>query len=290
MMNNILQNQNKPENLKKLAAQRQLYKEAKKYFMLQIWFTVPVTVLLAFLKLIPESVLGFNAAYVAAYFGIIIAIADQLVGYYIVSDYRTKAAKIQEQFDCEVFEMEWNMILVPKKVPVEVINKFARRYIDNPKYPLTDWYPEEIKGYSKEKAIYSCQQASLHYDRTLRTKFIRTIGIISASILLLMILVSLVEGLTLRNFFIQVIAPFLPVLIITLKIAFENRKSIKEANDGHAIISNFSSENVTPPMSELRKIQDKIYCNRKSSPLVPEFFYSKERMKLEEEMHENAAG
>lgn len=287
-MNNILQNQNKSENLKKLAAQRQLYKEAKQYFMLQIWFTVPVTVLLAFLKLIPESVLGFNAAYVAAFFGIIIAIADQLVGYYIVSDYRTKAAKIQEQFDCDVFEMEWNKILIPKKVPVEVINKFAKRYVDNPKYPLTDWYPIAIKDYSNEKAIYTCQKASLHYDRTLRTKFIRTTAIISGSILLLMILISLMESLTLRNFFVHVIAPFLPVLIITLRIAFENRKSIKEANDGHAITSNFSTENVTPPMSELRRIQDKIYCNRKNSPLVPEFFYNKKRHQLEDEMHVNA--
>jgi len=42
-------------------------------------------------------------------------------------------------------------------------------------------------------------------------------------------------------------------------------------------------------MHELRKVQDKIYCNRKDSPLIPDFFYNKKRQNLEDEMHENAS-
>jgi hypothetical protein len=287
MMNNILQNQNKPENLKKLAAQRQLYIIAKKYFMMQIWFTVPITVVLAILKLIPESVLGFNASYVASFFGIIITIADILVGYYVVSDFRTKAANIQEQFDCDVFEMPWNKILIPKRVTIEIINRFAKQYVDDPKKPLTDWYPLAIKDLSKEQAICVCQKSSLHYDRTLRSKLIRITSLISGSILLMLILISLVEALTLINFLVLVLAPFAPVLYLTLRIGLENKKSIKESNDGHAIITSFSSSKEIPIMTDLRQLQDKIYINRKNSPLIPEFFYKKKRVELEEEMNDN---
>jgi len=38
----------------------------------------------------------------------------------------------------------------------------------------------------------------------------------------------------------------------------------------------------------LRQIQDKIYCSRKDSALIPDWYYNKKREKLEEDMKLNA--
>ncbi len=44
-----------------------------------------------------------------------------------------------------------------------------------------------------------------------------------------------------------------------------------------------------PSIERLRAVQDKIYCHKKNSPLIPDFFYNNKRENLEKEMHENAS-
>src|SRR5882724_9458746 len=130
-MNNILINQNKPENIKRLEAQRQIYSEGKKILLWQIFLTVPVTVLFSLLKTIPPDKIGFNVTYYAALYAIVISLIDIFLFNYLIGNYKTNAAKIQEQFDCDVYDMEWNKIFVDKKVPNETVNKYAKKYIPN---------------------------------------------------------------------------------------------------------------------------------------------------------------
>ena len=287
-MNSILLNQNKPENIKKLQAQRQLYAEGKKIILLQIILTVPVTILLALLKTIPTERIGFSIFYYAALYGIIVAIFDIFCNK-VVGNYKTDAAKIQEQFDCDVYDMEWSQIFVGKKVPQETINKYAKKYIPNPKAPLIDWYPTEIGNYSPEKAIYVCQKTNIYYDSALRNKYKWTSIWVSLGILILLLIFSLGADFTVRSFLVQVIFPFLPVLVLTSRIVTDHSRTIKAANDLHQTINNLLGSHSELSMDNLRTIQSKIYCNRKDSPLIPDFFYNKKRQKLEIEMHENAA-
>jgi hypothetical protein len=288
-MNNILTNQNKPENILKLAAQRQLYKKAKKYFIIQIFITVPVTIILSFLKMIPSGYLGFNIVAVAAFFGAFITIADILIGHFVVSNYKCKAAKVQEEFDCDVYEMNWDKISVGKKVPREIINEFGRIYKDIPGLPLVDWYPVEIVGMSKEKAIFVCQKTNLYYDKSLRNKYVWTIGSTGLLILGIIVTSSLVGNPSFGDFMTQVFAPFLPILILSLKIIIEHFKSVKALGELNATVSSLSDSFNDPSMKNLRLVQTRIYVSRKDSPLVPDFFYNKKRKKLENNMHINAA-
>lgn len=286
-MNNILINQNKPENLKKLAAQRQLYREAKRVFGLQILFTVPITILLSLLRLIPSSDMPFNIATLIAIVSVLITVADIIVSQSIVTPFKNNAAKIQDQFDTEVYEMDSDILFTGKAVSPEIINRFSLRYVRDPKMPLEDWYPAEIKDYTKEQAIYTCQKTNLYYDSSLRTRFIRLTTIFSALTFLIILSTALAADASLNNFLLQVALPFTPVLYITLKIFFENNKSIRSANELHSVISALAGSKM-PTMSELRTIQNKIFCARKEGALVPEFFYKKKRSGLEKEMHNNA--
>jgi SMODS-associating 4TM effector domain len=287
-MHNILSNQNKPENLLRLAAQRQLYKEAKRYVVIQILITVPVTIILSFLKLIPADTLGFDIVGVAAFFGTVISIADYLIGQFLVSNYKCKAAKVQEEFDCDVYEMTWDKISVGSRIPQELVNEYGRKYKEIPGSPLVDWYPVEIAGLSKEKAIFICQKTNLYYDKSLRNKYIWTTSIVSIIILGIIITTSLIGNPSLGDFMVRVFAPFLPVLILSLRIVIEHFKSAKALSELHTTVSGLPDSTAGPSIPDLRLVQTKIFTSRKDSPLVPDFFYNKKRKKLEDTMHQNA--
>jgi len=277
-MNNILINQNKKENIQRLAAQRQLYKTAKNILVLQIILTVPVTIFFSLLKLIPETAVGFNIAAFAAVYGILLALIDLFVFNHFINLHRTDAAKVQELFDCDVYEMDWNNVFVGKKPQQETVNTFARKYVDVPGSPLSDWYPIEIAQMPREMAILTCQKTNLYYDSSLRKKYKN-----------LSILISLSTHITLQSFIVQILAPFLPVFILTSKIIIDHSKAIKSASEFHQSLDSVVDPHNLPSIDRLRAVQDKIYCHRKDSPLIPDFFYDKKRANLETEMHENAS-
>ena len=88
---------------------------------------------------------------------------------------------------------------------------------------------------------------------------------------------------------IQVIAPLLPAIVLVIKIYQENDKSIKTSSELRKAVLSLKQSNNSISMDDLRRIQDKIFCNRKDSALVPEWFYRKKRSKLEEGMKVNAS-
>jgi len=243
---------------------------------------------LSFLKMIPSNYLGFDIVAVAAFFGASITIADILIGHFLVSNYKGKAAKIQEEFDCAVYEMNWDKISVGSNVPREVINDYGEKYKDIPGSPLMDWYPVEIAGMSKEKAIFVCQNTNLYYDKSLRNKYIRTTGRASLLILIIIIITSLIGNPSFGDFMKQILVPFLPIFILSLKIIIEHFKSAKAIGDLSTTVSGLSDSSDVPSMADLRLIQTKIYASRKDSPLVPDFFYNKKRKRLEKNMHAHA--
>ena len=286
-MHNILTLQNRPEKIRMLAAQRQLYKEAKKFLMVQIFLTVPLTIAFAFLRLILTGV-NANITSLVIFLGVLVTIADILIGYCYVSNYRTKAAKIQEQFDCEVYEMSWESLCAGKKATSETVNEFGNKYVPVPNMPLEDWYPVEI-GLSKEEAILVCQKTNLHYDSSLRYEFVSAVVISSLVILGILVGIAFIGNPQFTVLLTFIVAPFAPVAYLTLKIYFEHRKSIKASDELHDTISALSESNKIPSAQELRTIQNSIYKSRKDNALVPDFFYNWKRKKLEAQMHMNAA-
>jgi hypothetical protein len=88
---------------------------------------------------------------------------------------------------------------------------------------------------------------------------------------------------------IQIVAPLMPAITLMIKIYQENSKSVTAAVELRNIISWLKQSKEMPSMEDLRKIQDKIFCSRKESPLIPEWFYKKKRSKLEEGMKVNAS-
>ncbi|MCD9014435.1 S-4TM family putative pore-forming effector [Parachryseolinea silvisoli] len=287
-MNIIKELQNTSENLKLLAAQRVTYARAKQIFGWQILLTVGFAVLFNFIRLLPkDSIIDFLPHILC--FSVLVSVLDLLVFVTFISKMRTNGAKIQEQFDCAVYNMGWNKYNSGAKADKNFVHNRSKEYTPDPKKPIENWYDLNIEDLSQERAILLCQETNLWYDSNLRDKFKNTALYVLIGMSTLSFIISLVMKQDVGIIVIQVVAPLLPAIILTIKIYQENHKSSKASNELKGALLGLKESSDNPSMEELRKIQDKIFCSRKDGALVPEWFYKIHRPALEEGMKVNAS-
>jgi len=292
-----LSRQNSPDNIRRLAAQKQIYFDGKSLFLWQLGLTGPVTILLSLTKVILSTVWKVDISWLSATVGLFLTIFELAIIQGIIGSRRTDAAKIQEAFDTSVYEMPWNEFLVGKRPEIETINrysrKFERRDRDGAKMrKLTHWYPIEADGMPLFKGILVCQKANVHYDFSLRESFRRVIFIVAGVTFLLLFAFTLVEDFSIRSILSQLVVPFLPMLTLSLKLNNEHSKSIKNLTELKQLLNRQVAEadaDNSLSIEILRRLQDRIYLSRKDSSLIPDQFYDRLRNRLESEMHDNAA-
>ncbi|MET3536695.1 S-4TM family putative pore-forming effector [Chryseobacterium limigenitum] len=291
MENTILTRQNEQANIDRLCAQKQIYINAKKLFMFQIIITVPVTVILALLKLILMLTFKIDISSYVVVYGIAIALSDLALITPLIGDTKKNGAKVQELFDCSVFALGWNSLFVGKKPPQEIINKNSRKFLKSKPdmAKIYNWYPVELVKHEDNKAILLCQKTNLNYDSSLRNSYLKRVVMVGLGTLLILVLFGLLEDYSVKNFFIQLGASFLPVFVLALKIFIEQNKTIKSSEELDGSITSLLEQENALTQIQVRNIQDRIYINRKDGGLVPEFFYQLKRKSLEEDMHDNAS-
>lgn len=281
--------QNKPENLKYLKAVNELYTKAKRAFWIQILVTVILTVIFSFMKLIPKENLLFDLNACIGIFSILISLSDLLYFNIYVSGLRTSGAKAQEVFDCNVFGLDWNTINSGSKPDIATINESVSDYVANPKTPLENWYDINLDGLSEERAILLCQETNLFYDGKLRNHFKMATLLLCIFIISLSLFIGIIADIKISDYITTVLLPILPMVLLTIKIIMENRKSLTASADLNKLVLQLKARAEEPTIAELRGVQDKIFCNRKDSPLVPNWYYKWKRTKLEKSMKANAS-
>jgi hypothetical protein len=291
-MNEIYIEQNKPENLKLICAFRQSYYKAKQLLLTQIYITVVLTVCFSTAKFL-LTLIDKNAAAYAVVYSVFVFIVDFFVLQPMISCKRTDGAKIQEEFDNNLFKLPWNKITVGKKVEKEEIDLLNESYVNRLHGNIKkckDWYPEEYKVFDMHKAVLCCQKTSLVYDIKLRKKFKFLIVRNTALLSLLVITLCLIKDLSVSSFLIYVVLPLLPVIVLAKKLHAEQEKSIKASSELKSMIDDIQAKNEEISVEDLKAVQTKIYYNRKDSALIPEKLYNRLRDKLEKQMHIHAAG
>lgn len=127
--------QGMPGRLDLLAAQAWLYSDAKRLRLNRVAVTLVVAVPLPVLAVL----LPATQPFVASVGGVWLVIAF-MVQFGFERGKVAKATRVLEQFDVEVFGLEWNSRLVGKRVAPEVVAAAARRY-GSKRDRLNDWYP-----------------------------------------------------------------------------------------------------------------------------------------------------
>ena len=282
----INEKQNSEWNLKRLAAQRQLYSEAKTLMGIQFILSGVFIVVLAILSnIIDEKYLAFTA--VAA---IAVSIIDELLLSKRIDNVKEDAARIQEEFDCDVLEIPQNKIKIGNHSMMETIQEKSKKYsLKNINYSaLINWYP----GIDEEDNRYYrliCQATNCWWNQNLRKRYSEILLLLLSCVFAMLLLLAIIRGITISVFLMTVVSPILPAFILVYKTVKDNGIAIDNLNHMkgklYEIISkaenieHYSDEQL---LNDSRCLQDMIFDNRASSPLIPDKLYFGKRNKYEE--------
>ena len=289
-MNKVPETQLDPTQLKRLAAQRQLYSDAKVTQAVQMGLSTlgpPIfAVLVAFFSLRP--------AY-AASFGIIVTCLNILWLTPRQRALKKKAAKIQELFDCGVLKLPWRELTVGSRLEMETVEKYASKYIrkahDYSK--LENWYPKKVGELPLYLGRVICQRSNCWWDAQLRRRYAKWVIGSVLVVLIVVVFLGFIGGLNLEKIILAVANPLMPALVLGIQQYKENTESATRLDK----LKEYAGElwkkalgNVNPDelARDSRELQDEIYNHRRTSSLIFDWLYKRLRKEDEEVMNKAA--
>lgn len=283
-MNPIKERQNSPEMIRLLRARRAIYGNVQRvqrtYF--GVIFLLPTLALTAALFL--PSAKGL-VAFVAFFVGL----SDATLLDWWKKKRIKVAARIQEQFDCEVLDIPWNQFTAGKKVEPEEISEFnSKNFSDRVAQQLRDWYPDNIQDLDLPKARLVCQRTNLWYDCQLRSRYRKVIVFVAV----VYFLGSLVffSDYSIAKFTLSILVPFGPYLTWTAR-EFHRQRDTSNVVERLLTEINSSLEGFSKldrPEARARELQDAIFSHRSGSPLVSPLIYRFGRAERERQMRDGA--
>lgn len=290
-MNNILQEQNTQRSLDLLAAQRQLYSDAKGLQMVSVIMSVPVVIAWSILvaRFPPLAVY-------AALWGTIATLLELLFFSRLQKSTQEKAAKIQQIFDCEVLQFNWASLNCGVRIEPETIvdasNRYKRRKRNLAK--LQNWYPTGVGKLPIHQARIICQRSNVWWDAQLRRRYSKWIVFVLLVLTITVLLIGFIGGLTLEKFLLAILAPLTPAFVFGLRQYTEHNEAADRLDrlreNAEALVQEIINRRYTPQdlEGESYSLQTQIFDNRRRSPLILDWLYSRLRNEDEEKMNKGA--
>jgi hypothetical protein len=305
MGNGLAQRQNASENLQRLAAQRRLYSLAKRLENLRLVTSVLLITALSIIRSLVELV-GWNepiALHVPLALSCI-ALAALLLENAIYGPisglWRRRAADIQELFDCDVLQLEWNRVLVPDRPTTEDVHRLAAEYerhrkqLLDPYRPLWNWYDPALNNLPMEAARVIAQRTNCWWDRALRTNFIVLLMWLAGMSLVIVVIAGLIGDYSVRETLVFIGAPIVPLVSYLLNQVRSNKAAIRSrdrllqlANESWRMLLAIEDQR-GPESIHPRSVQDEILRNRRENPLIPDWYYQR-RLKSQEAVASSSA-
>lgn len=289
-MNNIPIVQNEESSLRLQRARNQIYVRAKVLFYLQLLFTVVVPVASAFWALFVPEWKPF-----AAFAALTIALLDVMFLDRAQRQLLKVAAKIGEERDCGILELQWNEFTVGGRVDPETIHGAAIAYAKrNDDTKLRDWYSPVVGKVPIHLARIICQRTNLWYDAKLRKYYGGTILALAVLLVFALFLSALIADRTMTSFVISVMAPAAPVLIWAVREHYRQRDTANLLDSirgqAEALWERAKKGQCKPKDCSVqsREFQNAIYAHRATNPLVFPPIYSLLRSNMEQQMHHAA--
>jgi hypothetical protein len=290
-MNNISKIQNEQKQLERLAAQRELYSSAKRWYVTQVFGSVVIPVVL-----VTISFFALQASLFAAIFGIVFFIVDIIFIVPAIAIRKLKASKIQELFDCEVLQLIKSPLKAADDIAVEEVLSYyeAHNKIKSNVEKLRNWYPQIIDSVNIAYARLICQRTNCWWDTKLRVRYINAIKAFAVFLPLLILIIGLIVGMQ-----IETIVLLFGGLIPFFRFANKEYSDHKSSADRMSKTMNYilkTWDNILNRciekeklINESRIIQDEIYENRSKSPFILDIIYKAFRDKNEGLMNKTAA-
>ncbi len=286
----IPEKQNSERSLKHIAAWSHLYGHAKVMAGWQLFLSVPCALAMSLVALRwPE------AKVVTTPLSLLFGWIDVLCLDQIQNARKNIAAKMQEQFDCELFSLPWNEIRCSTAPETEALNEAAEKFGRKRKIQNhRDWYPPEVRRLPLPLARLICQRAAVWWDMSQRRKYAGWLVAIVAVLVVGVIAVSFTADQRVRDMVLSVYVPIAPAVVWAVRECIRQRDAVLALEKLKGKIEGIFAEAISGKQSfrELdqlsRNIQDMNFDGRSRNPLFFNFIYNHLRPNHELRMSEKA--
>ncbi|MBN1145610.1 MAG: hypothetical protein JXA78_00030 [Anaerolineales bacterium] len=276
-MNQIPEKQNQEQYIKYLAAQRQLYTEEKRWIGLWMLFAIIIALLGA-------GFLPYFTIY-APYLTVVnvLLVFFELAVMPTITKRREQAAKIQELFDCELLEMDWNQTIGRKPKPETISSAWDRHRRQKGEEgigKLRNWYETpDLGSMPLHQARVACQIENLRWDNWLRREYARWVYAAVFIIIVLLVIIGIPAKWTLWQFLVGPVLLILPVMVMGLKHARHHTKAADRLDDLRECADDLwedakKNSNPSEITARSRQLQDQLYHHRSDNHPVFDWFYN----------------
>ncbi len=279
MSNGIYSRQNENSNITRLAAQRQLYQDVNHIEMMNVFLSVIIPLILSMIQDICVEVKAFACIYTLIILYFSLKLDDRQ------KEKKKLAATIQQEFEINVFSMEWDKKLfgMRKDLNSEIV-RASKKILnnENEKSKLENWFAKEYDALPIQEGIAACQRESFRWDKRLRKRY-RTLLLVilffvfSSQFMIGWMKAEHIYEILLRFSALPAFSQWITKTIIGIGHDLDRMQTMEPLV--------YSTERKT--MEELAFIQKEIFENRKIQTKIPDWFYKIFRNKDQE--HERKA-
>ena len=297
-MNKIPATQLEPTQLKRLAAQRQLYSDAKVIQAVQIVLNVlgpPIlAVLVAFFSLRPVY---------AACCGIIVVLLNIFYFTLRQQSLKKKAANIQELFDCDVLGLPWRELTAGSPLEIETVEKYFSKYKrkykrkadDDSKQEkwyskLENWYPKDVGKLPLHLGRVICQRSNCWWDAELRRRYASWVLVVLSVLTVLTLCLGLIGDFTVEKLILALVIPLVPAFVLGIQQYRDHKKAAERLDKLKAHAEDLWKKALIDTKPDAitdasRDLQNEIYNHRRTCPLIFDWLYKYLRKEHEELMN-----
>ena len=296
-MANINVRQNESQSIDKIAAARQIYSDIKIRLKILRFFSVYLCILLAFISLGLSNewivgALGINQkidiSAPVAIFGAVMTLIEIFV-FDWTSRSRELAAKIQESFDCYVFDMQWNQIIVGQQPAHAQIYEYSNKHKKKAKnfIALNDWYNVLTATVNESIGTLLCQSMNLEWDNSLRARLQNQIKLVSILMFFAVLIPNLFMDFSIKGILINVFCPLLPFIVFNLNLHLNNKSCMENVEHCINAFNSLWDEIVNQSISmnqlrvRTRDLQNLIYNHRRTASNISDGLYWKHKTQNE---------
>lgn len=169
-MSDIQHRQNVDENRLRIAAFKRLYTLSKRYSSLRWFLSVGAGIAGTILLAQPHA--GQEARAAVVVLGVLWPVVDVLTFKSLEERSREKGVRVQEEFDCRVFEIPWSADVAGSPLTLEEIREAAEGYggtLDSEE--LRDWYPTDPSPLPPPLDVLLCQRTNAVWSYRVAERF-----------------------------------------------------------------------------------------------------------------------
>jgi hypothetical protein len=272
--------QNEPAFLRLVAAARHRYDTARRLHRARAYMTIAVAILGPVAVLVQPSSKG-----VVGLLGGVTVIASWVLRQ-TEPAHAEAAARVQELFDTNLFELRWNRILVgPKPTNEEMIADARRSRVEGEK--LKDWYvdPSPLES---PFSVLLCQRSSCVWDRRQRERYgwlvlaTTIVGIVGLAAF------AWFRDMRLADYVTALMIPAMSAYLLGFETFRDMQRTAQIRRQLEGEIEELIEQELVQRRSmnveSLRDIQDRLFLLRSRPGAVPQWLYDWVRIGFQEDM------